>query len=216
MVGLLGAALLGIVPVSLSAPAQAVEAVEADIVATISTTRARFDDTVTIRGTTTCGDTAPDGTVELHRRFAGTERWQLLRTDGAENFAFRFRAKGNADYSVVREADGTCDRSHAGAHLDVLRQMPIAINDRLVFSGTVTPAWTRKPVVVQVRRDGRWVAWETVRTNLGSHWSKRLYARRGTRTYFRAVVRRTTRFQESPSRSVYTHFTSGRLAVQRR
>ena len=213
MVGLLGAALLGVVPVGLPAPAQAVEA---DIVATISTTRAPFDDAFTIRGSTTCQGSPAEGSVQLYRRFDGApvDAWRLLDTDTtAAGFDFALRAKGNADYSVVHE-DGACDRSDAGAHQDVLRRMPIAINDRLVFSGTVRPAWKRRPVVIQVRRDGRWVAWESVRTNLRSHWSKQLYARRGTRTYFRAVVRRTTRFEQSPSRSVYTYFASGRVAVR--
>lgn len=205
MVGLLGAALLGVVPVGVAAPA---EAVPADIQATISATRARYGSSFSVEGTTTCEGLPATGSVTLHRRFDGDpeDAWQELGTDTAARFSFTVRARGNADYSVVQSGAGTCDMTDAGAHQAVLRRVPVGIDDRLVYTGRVVPAWARRPVAIQVRRNGRWVTIDTVRTDLRSRWSKKLYARRGTRTRFRAVVPGTERFLRTPARSVHTFF----------
>jgi len=209
LAGLLGASLLGVVPVGLASPAQAADST---IDARMSKSRARFDEGFTISGTTVCGGEQAPGTVTVHRRFRGTTAWKQLGSDTAASFSFSLRAKGNADYAVVYPQTGACEASNIGGPQQVFRRIPIRINDRLVFSGTVKPAWKRKPVVIQVKRNGRWTKWRTVRTNRRSHWSRKLYARQGTRTHFRAVVRRTQRFQKTPSRSVYTYFTNGRVA----
>lgn len=214
MVGLLGAALLGVVPVGVAAPAEAATAVieATDIEASISATRARYGDSFTIAGTTSCDDTAAPGTVTLHRHFDGApeDEWQALATDTAARFSFTLRARGNADYSVVYDGQVvgsvTCERASAGGPQKVYRRIPVSISDRLVYSGRVVPAWARRPVEIQVRRNGRWVTIDTVRTDLRSRWSKKLYARRGTRTRFRAVVPATERFLRTPARSVHTFF----------
>lgn len=208
LAGLVGVSLLGIVPIGLASPAQAAEST---IDARISKSRARYDERFTISGTTTCNASSAPGTVTVHRRFAGTKKWKRLGRQSAARFSFRLRAKGNADYAVVYGGSQGCTPENIGGPQKVFRRIPIGINDRLVFSGKVKPAWKRKPVVIQVKRAGRWVKWRTVRTNGRSAWSRKLYARQGTRTHFRAVVRRTQRFQKTPSRSVYTFYTNGRV-----
>lgn len=211
LVGLLGAALLGVVPVGLAAPAQAAPST---IEARISTDRARFNQSFTISGATTCNGAGAPGSVTVHRRFKGTTRWTRLGSDSAAGFSFALRAKGNADYALVYAGSGSCEQASIGGPQKVFRRIPIRINDRLVYSGTVKPAWKRKPVTIQVKRNGRWVKLDRVRTNRRSHWSKKVYARRGTRTHFRAVVRRTTRFQKTVARSVVTYYVRGRVGVQ--
>ena len=208
--GLAGASLLGIVPVGVAAPARAAAST---IEGRISTSRAVYNQRFTISGTTTCDGVGAPGTVTVHRRFNGApaDAWKQLGEDSAATFSFSLRARGNAEYSVGYPGSGSCVKDDEGAPQQVFRRIPIRINDRLVFSGSVRPAWKRKPVVIQVRRDGRWVKWRTVRTTRRGTWSKQLYARRGSRTHFRAVVRRTTRFQKTPSRRVYTYYTSGRV-----
>lgn len=224
MVGLLGAVLLGVVPVGAAAPAQAATAVlePAVIDATISASRARYGDSFTVQGTTTCDEAPATGSVTLHRRFddAPEDAWKELGTDTAARFSFTLRARGNADYSVVYngqvEGPVTCDRADAGGPQKVYRRIPVSISDRLVYSGRVAPAWARKPVTIQVRRSGRWVTIDTVRTDLRSRWAKKLWARRGSRTHFRAVVPATARFQRTAARSVYTYYASGRVGVSPR
>jgi hypothetical protein len=206
LVGLLSAGLHGLIPVALAAPAQAGAAVTS-IDATISKQKAIYNDSFSIYGSTTCNDAGADGAIELLRRKAGTDRWVSLGTDTASYFSFDLTAVQNASYALRYPGTATCGASQIGGTQKVYRRM----NDRIVSStltlkGKVQPAWKRKPVVVQVKKGGRWVTYAKVRTNRKSQWSKRLYAvSGGRRTYFRAFVSGTTQFEKSYTGTYYTY-----------
>lgn len=214
LVGLLSVALLGLVPVAFAGPAHAAD--ETTIDATISKPRAYYRESFSIRGTAGCvSDSHADGDIELLRRKAGSGDWQSLGTQPAGAFAFDdLRAVQNATYALRYPGSVACAARTISTNQKVNRRMPTRANDRLVFSGSVKPAWKRKPVIVQVKKGKRWVKYAQVRTNAKSRWSKKVYARRSGNTYFRAYVKGTRQFQRSYSGTLKTYYVYGRSSAR--
>ena len=212
LVGTLATALLGLVPLGVTAPAQAATT-STRIVAQPVRTSVPYHDDFTIRGRVEYRDgdawlqlPPGNGATVLERRMRGSDVWRVLETDpSGETFAFHPTAVGNAVYRVVFQGDDTYAMSSATRGVDVTRLMhDRVVEGTLVLRGRVEPGWANRNVVVQVRRSGEWRRYALVRTDDDSRWSKRLFAVQGRRTYFRAFVPETTRFAKSFTETYFT------------
>jgi hypothetical protein len=204
LVGLLSAALLGLVPVGLASPAQA--ATETRINAK-SPRKATFGDRFAVSGSVQYydGDSWEQvpfdtGSVKLQRRLKGKTAWTTLETDdyGDSFYFYPVRAVANATYRLRYSGDATYLPADATQVVKVARDIPVTVTSRLVMKGSVKPAWKRKPVVIQRKTGRRWVTYAKVRTNKRSRFSKKLYAV-SRRTHFRAYVKGSTQFVPSTS-----------------
>lgn len=204
LVGLLSAALLGLVPIAIASPAHAATATQVDF--TINRSKAVYGDDIYFYGTvkTTGGGYVYTGVASLQVSEAGGA-WRTVANDDTPSvliFPAR-RAGSNAVYRVVYTGDATYASSvSANRALKVTRDL----NERIkgvVFNGKVAPSYKRKPVVIQVKA-GRWKKFKVIRTDRRSRWSIKLPAR-SKRTYFRAVVAGDKAFVKSISRVAYTY-----------
>jgi hypothetical protein len=209
LVGLLSAALLGLVPVALAGPAHA--APDTRIQAQ-SPRKATFGAKFSVTGQVQHNDgssweTVPSesGSVKLQRRLKGRTTWKTLEVDdygnsfyfypvkAVANATYRLQYSGGTDYEGV-----TYSPSKATQQLKVRRAIPVKVTDRLVMKGKVKPAWKRKPVIIQKRKGKRWVRYAKVRTNKKSRFHKKLHAVR-RKTFFRAFVKKNKQYVASTS-----------------
>ena len=219
LVGALGAALIGVVPPGSTAPATAAApTIVTHIDAEFSRATVPYRDQFTLAGVVEYedGDTRQplppgNGPVFLQRRLEGSDVWKTLQTDASgESFSFVATAVANADYRVVYDGNETYLPTRATGPLKVTRLMHDRIVDgTLVLRGRVEPGWANRNVVVQVRRGGEWRRYDLVRTDDDSRWSKRLFAREGRNTRFRAFVPATTRFAKSFTDTYITSVAAG-------
>jgi hypothetical protein len=225
LVGLLGAALLGAVPVALAAaPAEAATVTTRVAYAKQARTVYKYGTTITIAGAVQgqasdgswgwVPDTA--GTITLKRRMAGSSRWSTIATDTDDGrFSFTTRSLGVARYRVSYNG-GTYgsytfrpvskDRVIKGSRHPHSRA--VKSGGRLYYRGNVDPGWGRKPVTIQKKscKSCGWHSWKTVRTSRSGAYSARIYAPRSGRWYFRSVVKATSpRFVKGVGGAYYTY-----------
>lgn len=140
------------------------------------------------------------GRTTLFRIPLRTEDPQVVGTDAdGGTFSFDLTATVNAYYYLHHTGNDTaqCAEDSGGWVQSVHRRMPSNVSRRGILSGAVKPAWRRKPVIVQVKKSGRWVTHDKVRTNRRSRYSSKVYARRGRTVQFRAFVKGTPDYVKS-------------------
>jgi hypothetical protein len=231
VVGLLGAALLGAVPVALTATS-------AEAGTTALQTRIKLDKTAKVykygQKTVIAGNvqayspgdgcastswcTVPDGTgtVTLKVRKAGSTKWKTVdsRTNESD-FSFTRTSTGSVVYRVVYTGgtwdtysfqSSTKDRTAKGSRHP--HSKGVKSGGRLYYRGNVDPGWGRKPVTIQKKncKSCGWHGYKTVRTSRTGGYSARVYAPSSGRWYFRSVVRATKpRFVKATGGVIYTY-----------
>ena len=229
VVGLLGAALLGAVPVALTVTS-------AEAGTTAVTTRVNFDKQAksvykygtkivisgAIEGQQSDGTWGylPDttsGVTTLQRRMAGAKKWTTIATDSDDGlFSFTTASKGVARYKVSYNgaaydsattfAPTAKDRVIKGSRNP--HSKGVKSGGRLYYRGNVDPGWGRKPVTIQKKncKSCGWHNYKTVRTSRTGGYSARIYAPSSGRWYFRSTVRATTpTFVKATGGTIYTY-----------
>ena len=227
VVGLLGAALLGAVPVALTAtPAEA---------ATVST-RVNFNKQAAsvykygtkivisgaVEGQRSDGTWGylPDttsGVITLQRRMAGATNWTTVATDSDDGlFRFATGSKGVARYRISYNGaayDSATSFAPTAKHRVIKgsrhpHSKGVKSGGRLYYRGNVDPGWGRKPVTIQKKscKSCGWRGYKTVRTSSTGGYSVRIYAPYSGRWYFRSVVKATKpRFVQATGGVIYTY-----------
>jgi hypothetical protein len=216
LVGVLGAALLGALPVALtstSANAGAPIPVASKVVIFAKPTKV-WGSTLLITGQvqdsagTGYLPDSPDGYVTLKRRKAGTSTWTTLGTyQNESNFRFSTTARFTATYQVVYSGgnwtnpdDGqayTFGSSSGTRTFTVSRNLhgkAVKAGGKLYYRGNVDPGWGRKPVTIQKKacKSCGWKSYKTVRTSRYGAYSVRISAPRSGRWFWRSTVRATS------------------------
>jgi len=230
VVGFLGAALLGAVPVALTTTsAEAGAALPTRITLAKTAKVYKYGQKTVITGRVEayspgdgCVDTSwctvPDGTgtVTLKVRNAGASKWKTLGTRSNESsFSFSPTSKGSVVYRVVYSGgtwdtysfqSSSKDRTAKGSRHP--HSKGVESGGRLYYRGNVDPGWGRKPVTIQKKncKSCGWHSYKTVRTSSTGGYSARIYAPSSGRWYFRSIVKATKpRFVQATGGVIYTY-----------
>ena len=218
--GVLSAALLGLVPVALSAaPAQAAT-YETRVTAQMSYTTVEAGRDISITGNTEYFDgstwravpsnyessptASTAGAAVLQRKLAGSSTWTTIEVDSSAGsfYFYPVRATQNATYRVVFNAlskDGhVYPANGAEGKLTVLRKIDVKTKyGSLKVTGKVSPEFKKKKLVVQVKK-GKWKTWKKVKTNnKGKYAVKLVGSRNGTK--YRFVAPGSKKFAKTTS-----------------
>ncbi len=216
--GVLSAALLGMIPVAISAaPAQAAT-YTTRVTAEMSYTKIVAGRDISITGKTEFSNGSvwgqvPFGTgrVDLQRQFKGSSTWTTIDTDeyGDSFYFYPVKATQNATYRVVYVGgtkDGhTYTEASASKALKVTRDLGDKIAN-LKLQGKVKPDYKKKKVTIQVKakKNGKWKKYATVKTNKKGKWARKLPAKSKC-TYWRAFTKGDKKFVKSFSN--YSYYT---------
>ena len=226
VVGLLGTALLGVLPVALTSTS-------AEAGATVNTRvnfgkQARsvykYNGKIVIRGAIEGQQSdgnwgyLPDtsGVITLKRRLAGAKKWKTIATDSNDGrFSFATRSRGVARYKIsYNGGTGSGATFQSTAKDRVLKgsrnphSKGVKSGGRLYYRGNVDPGWGRKPVSIQKKncKSCGWHGFKTVRTSRKGGFSARIYAPSSGRWYYRAVVKASKpRFVKATGGTIYTY-----------
>lgn len=237
LVGVLGAALLGALPVALTSTSA-----DAGTTATLGTkifwakqARSVYAYGQGVRVVAQVGVQCPEdpstyctlpdteGDLKVYRKLGGTSSYRLLKTiaDESQQFTFSSPSQGTAYYKVVYSggtaSDGTTTYTVTGSELS--RRIKGSRNPhgkavrsrgKLYFRGNVDPGWGRKPVTIQKKacKSCGWRSYKTVRTSRYGAYSVRISAPRSGRWFWRSTVGATApRFVRGYSPVWYTYST---------
>ncbi len=210
--GLVSAALLGLVPVSLAAaPAQAATMPTRVDIQTGGSS-ATYGQTIQVAGNVVAHNGqewlgVPAGTAYLQELVPGGA-WRTIDTDTyPSSFYFTVKARQNASYRVTYTGGAYREYTFPAANsatkgVKVKRKLKESIR-KLVFKSTVSPSYKRKKVVIQVKAGKRWKTHRVIRTDRRSRFAIKLPATR-KRTYFRAVIAGNKKFTKTVSRTAWT------------
>jgi len=232
VVGLLGAALLGAVPVAVTATSAeaGTTALPTRIQLTKTATVYKYGQKTIISGRVEAyspGDgcdtasgwcTAPDGTgtVTLKSRAAGSTTWKTLGSQSNESsFSFSPTSTGTVLYRVAYNGgtfdtytfqSSSKDRTVKGSRNP--HSKGVKSGGRLYYRGNVDPGWGHKPVTIQKKncKSCGWHGYKTVRTSRSGGYSARIYAPSSGRWYFRSIVKATApRFVRATGGTIFTY-----------
>jgi hypothetical protein len=231
VVGLLGSALLGAVPVALTAtPAEAGTSIPTRIKLAKTAKVYKYGQKTVIRGyvqgyaPTVCGTssgycTVPDtanGSVRLQMRKAGASKWKTIdsRTNESD-FSFTRKSVGSVVYRVRYTGGSNSSYTFQSSKKDRTAKgsrhphsKGVKSGGRLYYRGNVDPGWGHKPVSIQKKncKSCGWHGYKTVRTSRTGGYSARIYAPSSGRWYFRSVVKATKpRFVKATGGTIFTY-----------
>ena len=231
VVGFLGAALLGAVPVALTTTSAEAGASTPTRIALAKTAKVyKYGQKTVISGrveayapgagcdTASGWCTAPDatGTITLKVRKAGASKWKTVGTRSNESsFSFSPTSKGSVVYRVVYNggtygsytfASSSKDRTAKGSRNP--HSKGVKSGGKLYYRGNVDPGWGHKTVTIQKKscKSCGWRTYKNVRTSRSGGYSARIYAPSSGRWYFRSVVRATKpTFVKATGGTIYTY-----------
>ena len=151
---------------------------------------------VTLSGQITADESscANNEVVEIVRRIHGTQQFREFRTtatDGSGAFDVDIVVRKSADYQAVAPENGSCSEVMSAA-VSVLAKVKVFIhvNDRtpergsiVRVNGRVSPKHRGDRVVLQYRKNGRWVRMAADNLNRKSRYSFRMRADWGRRVF---------------------------------
>lgn len=196
LAGALSAALIGLVPVTLAAPAQAAESTVATLTASYKLIEYKGAYTPSLRAdiTTTSGGYVPSGgTVSLQASVAGGS-WTTVRSEAwdgyfgisdvvpTKNTVYRVSFSGSDSYSASTSSN---------LAIKVARKIRLRGNDRtFVVKGKVTPKYAKKKVVIKVSKKEKrgFKKFKVIKTNRKGVLRVKLPKRRGT-FYYRFITK---------------------------
>jgi len=196
LTGAVAAALLGVTPVAVSAPARATD----NLTSTTTVQRVypsgnpvSFGQTVGIRAAVkgSDGDSVYDGTVTLYVRTPTAPSWKAVETKDASGYVgfTDFKARRKAEYYVKYSgyrATSTYEDNYTSSQSGLLK-LPVArvlnlkgtdARKGVKVTGKVKPTYKRKKVVIHKKVKRRWRKYRTVRTNRRSTFKTVLPASR--------------------------------------
>ncbi|WP_235736498.1 hypothetical protein [Nocardioides alcanivorans] len=214
--GLLSAALLGLVPVSLATvSAEAATVMPTTLSGQISVAKAKYGSSFYISGKINSAAGYPKGTVTLKRKLASESAFKTIGTYesyGSWGF-YNLKAVGNASYQVSYSGGSdsgsnptyTYSASAVTTNQKVMRDLGDTIS-RTTLKGKVKPDYKKKKVTIQVKatKKGKWKKFATVKTNKKGKWAKKLPAKSKC-TYWRAFAKGDKKFVKSFSN--YSYYT---------
>lgn len=200
--GATSAALLGITPLALVAPAHAAtETHSVTIAATPSYTAVEYGDdlTVSVQATSTDGRSYPPGLTTLYALPAGASEWvAVAQDDNAGSSFYDVKPTMNTTYKVVYAgytATSTSEDNYTAAEsapftVGVQRLVEIGKGKgNLMIKGKVKPNYGKKKVKILRKKGKRWVKHAKVKTNAKGVFNFRLpRARRGTKVFYKIVI----------------------------
>ncbi len=228
VVGLLGAALLGAVPVALTTSSAEAGGTTVDTrVNYVKQARSvyKYDARIVISGAIEGQQSdgqwgwLPDttsGVITLKRRMAGARTWKTIARDGDDGrFRFVTRSRGVARYKVVYSGAAYGSANFQSTSKDRVikgsrnpHSKGVRSGGRLYYRGNVDPGWGHKPVTIQKKncKSCGWHGYKTVRTTSKGGYSARIYAPSSGRWYFRSIVRASQpRFVTATGGTIYTY-----------
>jgi hypothetical protein len=225
VVGLLGSALLGVVPVALTAtPAEAASVSTRVTFVKQARSVYKYDTRIKIAGAVQGYGSGgwgylPDtstGVIKLQRRMAGTTKWKTIATDSDDGlFSFVTRSRGVARYRVSYNGAAYGSDTFRPTRKDRVikgsrhtHSKGVKRGGRLYYRGNVDPGWGHRPVSIQKKncRSCGWHGYKTVRTSRTGGYSARIAAPASGRWFYRAVVKATRpRFVKATGATIYTY-----------
>lgn len=201
--GALSAALIGLVPVTLAAPAQAAETTVAAIGAsrTLIEHKGPYKPYLEASIRTSGGSSVYEGDVELQASAAGGA-WKTIRTVRASGYlSFSDVVPSmNTAYRVVYKGSSAYSASQSGnLNIKVARKINLKGNNRtFVVKGKVTPKYGKKKVVIKVSKKEKkgFKKFKTIKTNKKGKVKVKLPKRKGT-YYYRFITKKDKKYVSS-------------------
>ncbi|RYP84253.1 hypothetical protein EKO23_16480 [Nocardioides guangzhouensis] len=218
LVGVLGSALLGALPVALtSSSADAGAALASNVDGKYYGApdgndiwrygqKIRFEATVTVQCDASdsypydCPPVDETGdTISLQRQMAGSTAWRTVNTKQASGVTATITTTsvGNAIYRIVYS--GGTSRAYAGSESGTSPRLKgsrnpggrvVTSHGRLYYRGDVNPGWGRKVVTIQKKSCAScaWRKYKSVRTSRNGSYSVRVGAPRRGKWFWRSTV----------------------------
>lgn len=195
--GTVTAGLVGFVPVSMAAPANAkvtygtATTLAADVPGVV------FGDDVTLSGTILdqTGASVFTGTASLQVYSTKNPVWTEIQTDDTpSSFAFYdVKPESNSQYKVVysgaTETDGDVYTPSESAPVTVgVQRLVTADNKNTTFLGKITPDYAKKKVKVERKFGKKWRAYKVIKTDAKGKWRIKLPAPSRKKTFWRFSI----------------------------
>lgn len=200
LAGALSAALIGLVPVTLAAPAQAADNATVTTIGasrTLIEYKGDYKPYLEASVKTTGGSSVYYGTVDLQASEAGAA-WKTIRSvtaSGYISFSDVVPQKNTKYRAVYKGGSSSYDTYQASSSGDlaikVARKIRLRGNDRtFVVKGKVTPKYAKKKVVIKVSKKEKrgFKKFKVVKTNRKGVLRVKLPKRRGT-FYYRFITK---------------------------
>lgn len=217
LVGALGAALLGALPVALAtSPAQAGAALQTSIDGTYTSPLAgesyyRYGRTIkfnlNVRAQCAADDTEPydctppdepGDSVKLQRQIKGSTSWATVSTafDASAPVSFTTSSVGTATYRIVYSGGTSFGYAPVTVTTPVLKgsrnpnTRGVKSGGKLYLKGNVNPGWGNRYVTIQKKncKSCSWYKFKSVKTNRYGAYAGRIYAPRSGSDFFRVKV----------------------------
>lgn len=186
--GTLTAALIGVTPIALTAPAQATENLTTTTTAVPNADLLVYGDEIYINSDVTDSKGAPtyDGTSTLFAMESGSSTWVAVATAEASYGFYDVKPKRNTTYKIVYSGyaatssfeNNLAPSESAPFEVAVQRKVTPKIKGLTVF-GKVKPDYKRKKVIIKRKAGKRFVKFKTLRTNKKGVFSFRAPGRTG-------------------------------------
>lgn len=195
--GTVAAGLLGLVPVTAAAPANAATA-------TTSASQAAHRAVVYGKRTTIyskvvgTNGSAADGTVTLQSKLSTSSTWKNVRSatlsGGVANFT-GVKPAQNTSYRISYAGSATYAPSISNVSTVKVGRKVTAPRRGFTLRGTVSPKYAKKPIIISVskRSSSGFKKFKTIRTNRKSQYTFKLPKRRGT-WYWRVMTKADKKF----------------------
>ena len=205
--GTITAGVVGLVPVSVSSPANAAVPYTTVVAATASAPGVVYGDDISINGavTDTAGGSVFYGTATLQVYSSKNPVWTTVQTDetGGSFYFFDVKPESNSQYKVVYSGftatNGDTYSVSESAPVTVAVQRADSLKTKgLSVIGKIKPDFAKKKVVIKRKQGKKYVSWKKVKTD-----SKGVFR-------FKAPSQRGFKFTVTiPSDTHYVGFTKG-------
>ncbi|MEI2714851.1 MAG: Ig-like domain-containing protein [Nocardioides sp.] len=195
--GTVSAGLLGLVPVAVSAPAQAATVATATSLESYSNA-VEFGNTVTLSGNVTdaAGGGVYTGTVTLYAMSSKNPTWAAVGTDADGGyFSFTVKPRSNTAYKAVYAGGASTTDQYTGSEsapvaVGVARKVTVSLLSKsLTVKLKVKPEFKKGVVKAFIKKGGKYRFLKKVRANKkGVAYVKLPAPRRGKKLYFKLKI----------------------------
>lgn len=211
--GLLSAALLGVSPLALAAPAQAAGTYTTTTTIGSNADAVEHGSEISISGAVkyvhpTYGETTPSyGTATLQMMTVQNPTWVDVAVDDSPGFlyfpgikpqmnsSFRVLYSGHAAQTAYQDTFAASESPMIS--VGVQRKVSIKLrSSQLTVLGKVSPDFAKKKILVhhKTKAKGKWKKFKTLRTNKKGRFKVRFFARRGQKVYFLLTIKGDSRY----------------------
>ena len=202
--GLVTLGLVGLVPLSVAAPAEAATAYTTTTALTTQPQVVEYDDDFSVSGNISAVDAtgktgypSSTGTVSLQVYSATNPVWTTVATDTGSYFYFSdVKPTANSQYKVVysggtsTSGDTFTASESAPLQIGVQRKVKVSIkSSKLTLVVKVTPDFAKKKIQVKIKKGKKYKPLKKVKTNKAGKASIKLPGKKGGgKLYFRVIV----------------------------